>query len=134
MGECVPPRRDLNYASRPLGAGCSANRLELCLLTQVRRAAVAIRRVWKLVVGHGHGGEPDTADGGQCTCRVYRPLVAEPPTALAIPGAAFADRLSADVMVVGSGRRASVRRTPLGRRDDELANAAEAAPVADAIA
>jgi hypothetical protein len=33
----------------------------------------------------------------------------------------------------GSGRRASVRRTPLGRRGDELANAAEAAAVADAI-
>ena len=34
---------------------------------------------------------------------------------------------------IGSGRRASMRRTPLGRRDDELANAAEAAAVADAI-
>ena len=51
------------------------------------------------VVGHGHGGEPDTADGGQCACGEYRPLVAEPLTALAIPGAAFADRLGADVMV-----------------------------------
>jgi hypothetical protein len=37
--------------------------------------------------------------GGQCACGEYRPLVAEPLTALAIPGAAFADRLGADVMV-----------------------------------
>ena len=50
------------------------------------------------VVGHGNG-EPDTADGGQCACGEYRPLIAEPLTALAIPGAAFADRLGADVMV-----------------------------------
>ena len=49
--------------------------------------------------GHGHGGEPDTADGGQCTYGGYRPLVAEPLTALPIPGAAFADRMGADVMV-----------------------------------
>ena len=34
---------------------------------------------------------------------------------------------------IGSGRRASVGRTLLGRRDDELANAAEAAAVADSI-
>jgi len=34
---------------------------------------------------------------------------------------------------IGSGRRASVWRTHLGRRDDELANAAEAAAVAGAI-
>jgi hypothetical protein len=31
------------------------------------------------LVGHGHGGEPDTADGGQCACGAYRPLVAEQP-------------------------------------------------------
>jgi hypothetical protein len=53
------------------------------------------------LVRHGHGGEPDTADGGQCACGVYRPLVAEALTALAISGAAFADRLGADVMVHG---------------------------------
>jgi hypothetical protein len=37
------------------------------------------------VVGHGRGGEPDTADGGQRACGEYRPLVTEPLTALAIP-------------------------------------------------
>ncbi len=41
---------------------------------------------------------PTPADG-QCARGEYRPLVAEPLTALAIPGAAFADRLGADVMV-----------------------------------
>jgi hypothetical protein len=45
--------------------------------------------------------QPDTADGGHGACGEYRPLVGEPLTALAIPGAAFADRLGADIMVHG---------------------------------
>jgi hypothetical protein len=38
------------------------------------------------------------ADGGQCAGGEYRPLVADADH-LAIPGAAFADRLGADIMV-----------------------------------
>jgi hypothetical protein len=85
------------------------------------------------ILGHGHGGEPDTADGGQCACGEYRPLVAEPLTAPRSRARGSPIGWVRTSWSMGSGRRASVRRTPLGRRDDELANAAEAAAVADAI-